>query len=167
MGYKNNDGLYNEYGTARATPTTGGEYRNDGQLREIELKLTLSDLTASEVIQSDTIFVPAGVRIQEVEVITQTAGATGTAIDLGLIRTDRSTEIDYDGLLAAMPIAAFNSDGERTIYTAVTTVPSGATGTGALIGTTLSNVGYITASRTDSTAFTAGVLIVKIRYFKP
>lgn len=163
----NSDGLYLKYGTTKATAHTGGEYRNVGQLREVEVKITLSDLTQTETVQDDTVFIPAGVRIQEVELITQTAGATGTAIDVGLIRTDRTTEIDYDGLLAAAPIANHNSAGERTIFTAITTVPASATGTGALIGTTTANVGYISASRTDATAYTAGVVFVKIRYFTP
>lgn len=165
--WMNSDGLFIKFGTDKATANRAGEYRNDGLLREVELKINLADLTQSEVIQSDQVFIPSGVRIQEVEIITTTAAATGTAIDVGLTRTDRSTEIDFDGLLAAAPIAVMNSAGERTIYTAVTTVPASQTGTGALIGTTTSNVGYISASRTDATAFTAGVIVVKIRYYKP
>lgn len=165
--WMNTDGLYLKYGTTKATPNLAGEYRTGQLLREVELKITLADLTQTETIQSDQVFIPTGARIQEVELLTITAGATGTAIDVGLTRTDRTTEIDYDGLLAAAPIANHNSAGERTIFTAITTVPASATGTGALIGTTTSNVGYISASRTDATAYTAGVVLVKIRYFIP
>lgn len=162
--WKNNDGLYLKYGTDRATANKVGEYTTTGGLREIEIKLNLADLTETETIIGDVTDFPTA-RVHEVEVITVTAGATGTAIDVGLIRKDRSTEIDYDGFLAAAPIAIMNSAGERTIFTAITTVPASATGTGALIGTTTANIGHITASRTDSTAFTAGVIIIKIRYF--
>ncbi len=162
--YMHADGIYQVYGPDKATPNTGGEYRNDGRLREIEIKIDLTGLTASEVVQSDTIFFPK-MRVQEVEVITVTAAATGTAIDLGLIQTDRSTAIDYDGFLAAFPTDHMNLAGERYIFTSGSTVPASATGTGALIGTTTTNVGHITCSRTDSTAFTAGVIIVKIRYY--
>ncbi len=99
--------------------------------------------------------------------MTQTVGATGTAIDVGLIKTDRTTEIDYDGLLAAAPLGIMDLAGERTIFTAATTVPASATGTGALIGTTLTYTGHISASRTDSTAFTAGVVWMTVRYYMP
>ena len=165
--WNNSDGLYLKYGLSKTGSNVAGEYVTTGDLREVKLTLTLSGLTQSEVIQSDVQILPAGARIKEVEVVTTTAGATGTAIDLGLIRTDRTTELDYDGLLAAAPIAMHNSAGERTIYTAVTTVPASATGTGALIGTTLAYNGYITCSRTDATAYTDGVLNVYIRYYIP
>jgi hypothetical protein len=165
--WTNADGLTQIFGPDKATPKKAGEYVTPGAMREVELVLTLSALTESEVVQDNTVFIPAGVRIHEVEVITETAGATGTAFDLGLIKTDRTTEIDYDGLLAACPIANHNSDGERTIFTAITTVPASATGTGAKIGTTTAYKGYITASRTDSTAYTAGKLRIKIRFYKP
>src|SRR5574343_1528053 len=169
MAWKNNDNLYLKFGTEKAVANTGGEYRTPvGKFHDVEVKITLSALTQTETILNDQVFIPAGARIQEVELMTQTAGATGTAIDVGLIRTsDRSTEIDYDGLLAAAPLAVMNSDGERTVYTAITTVPASATGTGALIGTTLANTGHISASRTDATAVTAGVVHVRIRYYMP
>lgn len=162
------DNLYKKYGPDRATVSTAGEYTNVGQFREVEMTLTLSALTETETIVDDNVFLPAGVRIQEVELITKTAGATGVAIDLGLIKTvDRATEVDYDGLLAAAPLAIMDLAGERTIYTAATTVPASATGTGALIGTTLAFNSQITCSRTTATAFTAGVVVIKVRYYKP
>lgn len=163
-GYLDSTGLYRKYGTEKAVSTRTGEYPTKGGLREIECKITLSTLTETETPVSDVVFFPK-MRVQEVEVITTTAAATGTAIDLGLIQTDRATEIDYNGFLAAFPTAAMDLAGERTIFTAASTVPASATGTGALIGTTTSNVGYITCSRTDATAFTAGELIIKIRYY--
>jgi hypothetical protein len=165
--YLNSDGLFVKIGTTKATPNIGGEYVTVGREREIELKIDLTTLTQSEVIQSDQVFVPAGVRIQAVETIAITGAATGTAIDVGLTRTDRSTEIDFDGLLAAAPTANMNSAGEKSTYQVAVTIPTGLTGTGALVGTTTSNVGYISASRTDGTAFTAGVILLKIKYLVP
>lgn len=162
--FLHSDGVYQKYGVTKAVPAIGGEYCNVGGLREIEIRVDLTTLTQTETILSDVTLVPK-MRIQEVEIITTTAAATGTAIDVGLIREDRTTEIDYDGLLAAAPIAVMNSAGERTIYTSVTTVPATQTGTGALIGTTLTNPGYISASRTDATAFTAGIIVIKIKYY--
>lgn len=165
--WHNSDGLYIEYGTTKTTANQAGEFVKTGNMREVELKITLSGLTQSEVVQSDTTILPAGARIQEVELLTQTAGATGTAIDVGLIRMDRTTELDYNGLLAAAPLAVMDLAGERTIYTAATTVPASATGTGALIGTTLAYDGLLTCSMTDATSFTAGVVKVLIRYYMP
>ena len=167
--WNNNDGLYLKFGVDKATANTGGEYRApSGKLHEVEIKITLSALTQTETILNDQIFIPAGARIHEVELLTQTAAATGTAIDVGLIRSsNRSTEIDYNGFLAAAPTAVMDLAGERTIYTAATTVPASATGTGALIGTTLANTGMISASMTDATAFTAGVVHVIVRYYMP
>lgn len=165
--WDNADGLHLTFGTDKAIDNKGGEYRNDGQLREIEVKLTLTELTEAETVVSDTIYFPKNVRVQEVEVITHTAAATGVAIDVGLVRaSDRTTEIDFNGFLAAFPTAQMDLAGERTIFTSATTVPLTATGTGALIGATSGTfVGHITASRTTATAFTAGVIFVKIKYY--
>lgn len=162
-----NTGLYRKYGTDQGVATIAGEYRNNGQLRELEFKVTLADLTETETILSDVNVVPAGARIVEIETITHTAGATGTAIDVGLIKTDRATEIDYNGLLAAAPIANYNLAGETSVYRQAVTIPTGLTGVGALVGTNTAFVGYVTASRTDTTAFTAGILHMKIRYYMP
>jgi hypothetical protein len=160
--WTNNDNLHLKFGTDKATATVAGEYRTDGAIREVEIKIDLTALTATETILADTTVIPSGVRIQEVLVIAETAAATGTAIDLGLIKaSDRSTEIDYDGLLAAFPTASMNADGEQD------SVVIGHTYVGNLVGTTTAYAGLISASRTDATAFTAGVLKVKIRYYKP
>ena len=161
MSWLDPDGLLRKFGVEKATANIAGEYRNVGQLREIELVLTLSGLTESETPVSDQVFFPKGARIEEVRVTAHTAAATGTAIDLGLIKTDRSTEIDYNGLLAAFPTGSMDADGETT------TLNVGSTYAGALIGTTTTNPGYITCSRTTATAFTAGVVRIQIRYYMP
>lgn len=162
--WTNNDGLTLKFGTDKAQTVTVGEYRTNGALREVEIKIDLTTLTEGEVVQSDFLFFPKE-RIKEVEVVTNTAATAGAAIDLGLIRLDRTTEIDYNGFLAAFPTSQMDLAGERTIFTAATTVPAGATGTGALIGTTIANPGYITCSRTTATAFTAGSITVTIRWY--
>jgi len=169
MAYYDNAGLYRKYGTEKTVANKAGELRNPGDIREIILKIDLTTLDQTEAIQSDQIWVPKGARIVEVETFAQTGAATGTAIDLGLVQADRTTEIDFDGLLAAAPTANMNSSGERSFYRVAVTVPTGLTGTGALVGTTTGTTspGYITCSRTDATAFTAGVIIVTIRYYMP
>lgn len=159
--WTNSDGLYIKYGPDKATAKKGGEFVPTTNLRTVEFKIDLTALTESETPLDDTIFLPAGARIQEVEIVTHTAATNGAAIDLGLIKTDRSTEIDYDGLLAAAPTANMNAAGEKNIYSDNTTYD------GALIGTTLAYTGYVTCSRTTATAFGAGVIYVKIRYYMP
>jgi len=157
----NADKLYRKFGTGQATAQTAGEYSLDGPEHCIEVILDLTTLTQTETIVSDTVYFPKGARIDRVEVVAHTAAATGTAIDVGLIRSsDRTTEIDYNGILAALPTANINVDGELTNYTA------GVTYAGALVGaTTATYVGHISASMTDATAFTAGVLRIRIYYY--
>ena len=163
MAWFNNDKLNIKYGVEKTIPQKGGEYVTYGPERMVEIKLTLADLTESEVVQSDTIFFPKGVRVNKVEVITNTTAATGVAIDVGLIQQDRSTEVDYQGFLKAFPLASMSAAGE----TITLTPDNGATGIGDLIGTTTANSGFITASRTTSTAFTTGVIYVRISYNVP
>lgn len=162
MAQMNGDGLYLKFGTEKVVPGKGGEYRQNGRLHEVELRISdLTTLTETETIVDDQIVIPSGVIVQEVEVNTKTAAATGVAIDLGLIRLDRTTEYDYDGLLAAFPIASMNAAGEKTIVSDNTTVD------GALVGAVLANPAYVSASRTTATAFTAGDIVITIRYWKP
>lgn len=157
----NDDGLPLVFGTDRAIPNEIGEYENDGLLREVELKINLADLTETETILTNNTVFPKSCIIQEIEILTTVAAATGAAIDFGLVRLDRSTEIDYNGLLAAFPTASMNAAGERVL------IFLGETYAGDLIGTALANPGYFTMSRTTSTAFTAGEIIIRVRYYRP
>jgi len=159
-----NTGLYQKYGVDQAVTATGGEYRNDGSLREIEFKITLTNLTTttSTVVSGmDNVFVPAGVFIEEVQIVTDVLATSGGAatLNIGLVRTDRSTEIDFDGLVAAAALTTIDTAGERT------TLTKGSTGAGALIGTTTANVGHIVAYY-GTAAFTAGQVTVRLRYRK-
>ena len=158
----NPDGLFRKFGTTKAVPNTGGEYRTTGELREIEIQIDLTTLTASPIIQNDEIFVPAGVRVQEVEVFTQT-GATGTStLSVGLISTDRSTTLGATGFLNVSPLANITTAGQKTVYTQATT----GAGTFMTTSANLPTVGYITATGT-ATAFTTGLVKVRIRYYRP
>lgn len=156
----NNDGLYLKSGTDAATVNKAGEYELDGPAHLIEATITLSGLTASPVIQSDQVFFPKGARIEKVEVVTQTAATgAGAVLNVGLVRSsDRSTAIDADGFVAALPLASMDAAGETTVLTA------GSTYAGSSIGTTTATyVGMITADY-DTAAFTAGVVKVRIYY---
>jgi len=156
MAWNNTDGLYLKYGTERTKPNVAGEYRTYGRLHEVGVKIDLTGLNQNEVIQSDVTVIPSGVIVQEVEVDVQTAAATGVAIDVGLTRLDRSTEIDFDGLIAAL-VTASMAGGKKIVLT------NGSTSAGALIGgSALANPGFISASATTATAFTAGFIVITI-----
>lgn len=166
--WMNSDGLYIKYGTSEGSSThKGGEYETcNAGVQIIELTVDLTKLTQTETILNDTIVVPENAFIAWVETMAVVGAATGTAVDLGLIARDRSTQIDYDGFLAAAPTANMNTAGEISRYQQAVTVPTTLTGVGALIGTeiTTSGGGYISASATDATAFTAGIIKVRIAY---
>jgi hypothetical protein len=170
MGALNADGLYLKFGTERADPAMGGEYYSTGSLREIEFNLDLTTLADTSAILegTDTLVLPKGYQIEEVETTTLTVatGATAT-LNLGLIRTNRSTAYDADGLIAVMPLANFSVVGEKNVFRAAGSSPTSATtGTGALIGTVLANAGHLVGDW-DTAAFTAGVIKVRIKMFKP
>lgn|SRR6185295_3080723 len=164
MAYMDNTGLYIKVGTETAVPSTGGEYVTTGELREIELTLNLTAAAfpfgATNYILNDNVFLPSGVRIQEVETFVETAGAGATAtLDIGLMRTDRTTVTSANGLIAAKTVASMTT-GEKAVITA------GGTFAGSLIGTTTANVNHITA-RVNTANFTAGTIKIRIRYYRP
>jgi hypothetical protein len=162
MAYTDIGGLYQEWGLEQTVTHKGGEYRNNGLEREIEVRIDLTTLTEAETVLDGNIFFPVGMKITEIEILVETAAATGVAIDLGFIRTDRTTEIDYDGLLAAF-VTATMTVGNKVV------LRKGGTQAGAMVGSGVAttNVGHLTCSRTTATAFTAGVIKVTIRYERP
>lgn len=167
--WNNFDNLYLRYGADKAIVSKAGEYETEGQIREVEVKIDLTTLTETETVLDPNQVIPSGVRIAQVEVRCHTAAATGTAIDVGLARRVTAgattlTEVDYNGILAAYATASMDAAGETNTYN----VGTGGAGTGgALIGATTASTALITASRTDATAFTAGVVYIKIRYYRP
>lgn len=154
------DGLYRKYGTTKTVATTAGEYKTFGALREIEVRIDLTTLTSSAVIQNDVTFFPKNVFIEEIAIDVQTAATssgTGT-LDIGLVKMDRSTEIDFNGFIAAETTANLNHAGKKLTYN------YGTSQAGALVGATSgADVGYITANY-NTGAFQTGVIFVRIRY---
>lgn len=158
-----NDTLFRKFGTDKAIANRGGEYRTVGKYREVEVEIDLTTLTQAEVVQSDQVFIPVGFELAKVEIWTETAAATGTAIDVGLVRTDRTTEVDFDGILAAFVTATMTNGN-------LTTLVKGGTQAGALVGSgsqATANPAYVTCSRTDATAFTAGYIHLKLFFTIP
>ena len=164
--WHNDDELYIKYGRSEGTSThPAGQFCGSvagENVAEVTIDLTL--LNATETILNDVVVIPANAWITKVEVLTLVAAATGTAIDVGLIDQDRSTEVDYDGILAAFATATMNAVGEVVEFREVGSTPASITTQGALVGQEVSNAGYISASRTDATAFTAGKVKVRVYY---
>jgi hypothetical protein len=162
MAYMDISGLYQKYGLEQTTTQAGGEFKTFGDDREIQIKINLATLTTTDTIVTgtDNIFMPVGMMIEAVDLLMETAGAGGGTLDVGFVRTDRTTPIAAQGLLAAVANTATNTAGLRTTYT------KGSTGAGTLIGATTANVGYITAKYT-TTAFSAGTAVLRIRYRRP
>lgn len=165
MVWVDNSGLRQEWGTEQTVNSAGGEYANNGDLRYMDIKLNLTQLTATPTLipGGANIFFPAGVRIERVEVIVDTAGTSGglATLDVGLQRTDLSTEIDYQAFVKGAAVATLTAG-------QVITITKGSTAVGDLVGTGTStaNVGYITANY-NTAAFTAGVLHVRIYFRRP
>src|SRR5882724_600564 len=164
MGYLDNAGLYVKIGPETATPKVAGEYKTYGELREVEVVLNLPSYAfgATNYIVDDTTVIPAGMRIQEVETYVDTVGVGATAtFDLGLMRTDRTTVTSATAFLAAFPVGSVTPVGAKTVVT-----KAGDPFVGALVGTTTASVNHITI-RVNTANFTAGVVRVRIRYYRP
>lgn len=157
----NRDGLILKYGTDKAVANTVGEYSFDGPRHLIEI--TISDLTKitatdGSFLLSDQYILPKSARIEQVDVVTETAATgSGAVLNIGLISTDLATEIDYNGLIAAVAQTVLTPAGKTT------QIRTGDTYAGALLGTTTASAGYLVADY-DTAAFTAGKVIVRIYY---
>lgn len=162
MVWTNNDGLLVKFGTEEATRGAGGHVKSVGPLDVVEVEFLLTGLGVSASIVDQHVVIPSGSRIEKVEVVAETAATSGgsAALNVGLIRLDRSTELDYDGLVAALALASIDAEGD------VVTLIQGGTSRGALVGTTLANAGVLTADY-DTAAFTAGKVVVRVHFYRP
>jgi hypothetical protein len=161
----NNDGLYLQYGTSKATPETGGDYLSYGANRVIEVLIDLTTLTSTAAIQSNTTFFPAPpsgqLYIEKVELTVETASASGTSFSVGLIQADRATiPSGYStAFVNALINASTNATGDLIVMS------TGSTSAGGLIGTypaAATGPYYITAL--SSGTYTTGKVRVRIFY---
>lgn len=170
MAYLNTDGLWIKVDGEEGITQKGGQYlpENTGLPGYAELVVDYTDITATAAIPGSStrgelgIQIPSGVRIEQIELFAETAftSAGAATLDVGLIRYDRTTELDYNGFVAALALTAIDGLGEKT------TITLGSTGAGALVGTTLTNPGIMTVNYTTA-AYTAGKLKIRVRYYKP
>ena len=161
MAWTNGDGLRVLFGTEEALPGRAGEYNVTGPRHMVELALDLTELSDStQTILSDTVTIPNGAMIEQIDVIvTEVSVGTNSNLDLGLIDQDRTTELDYNGFLAAADAWHTSALGTVTEYV------TGTTEAGALVGTVLTNTGLIVA-KADTAAFTDGTVTIRIYWSK-
>jgi hypothetical protein len=170
------DGLLRKYGTTKAIPNRGGEYKTYGDAREIELKIvwgsasafgsdTVGAAATTDVIQSDQVFFPAGVFVEEVTIEVLEAFNTLTSISVGMVQdNDRSTLIGANGagFIAAEVLATLTPAGQRVTYV------GGSSKAGSLIGTvaiaTSSAFRGLITARFAGSKGTTGAALVRIKY---
>jgi len=163
--WTNDDGLYIRYGTSEDTQAKGGSYPTGvAGMHVSEVRIAdMTTLSTTDTIMSDSVIIPAGAFISKVELLVDTACTSGGAaiLDVGLIRLDRSTQLDYDGFIASGALTTMDADGDIVEYT------QGSTAHGALIGTALAYAGLVTASEADANAYTAGAVRIRIYWYIP
>ena len=145
----NDDGLTIKYGTTQVDSVKTGEYRHDGPTRVWEIEFDTADVTSSNQIMSYNQLIPSGSLIEKVDILVYEAFAGGTSVDVGLVRDDTTTELDYDGFVDAE-------------VTANLTLGATVSGAGALVNTKLTQDGLPTVNLTGT--FTAGKAKVRV-YF--
>jgi len=168
MASLNADGLLVKYGTEQSAPSRGGEVVTTGNLRVTEVivvgtevPLTATTVSSTNIALTHGIEIPDDAFIEKVEFVVDVpfAGVNAT-LNIGLVRSDRSTEIDFDGLAIDIPTTAIDAVGDLIVIT------PGATYAGALIGTQLTNKGIVTLDY-DTAAFTAGRGVARIFWRMP
>lgn len=161
MSWFNEDGLLLKYGTEKGVSNKAGEYRFDGPLHMIEFTLDLTSAAADPTVMpgTDQVSFPANAIVEKVEIVaTEAAVGSGSVLNIGLIKRDRSTEIDYEAFVKALPTASMDTIGETTVLT------KGVSYAGDLVGTTVgANPGYLTVDYTTA-AFTDGTIRGRIYY---
>lgn len=157
----NADGLYLKLGAAEGQLGNSGSYRYDGPLQLTELIFDATSLTATAAVIDRHVFIPAGVIITKVEVVAETAATSGGAATLNVgLQTPAGTEIDNDGLVAALALSLVDAVGD------VNELVQGSTGHGALVGTKTAARAHVVANY-GTAAFTAGRFLVRVYHYVP
>ena len=160
----NADGLTIKLGVSEGAPGVAGEYEDGiGGVRILEFAVDLADAGASPTVFDENVLFDKGWLIEKVQVET-TVAVTGTnaTLNIGLQKTDRSTELDYNGLgtAAGLTQTALASVGTVLEYV------KGTSNAGALVGTVLAENGVLTLDY-DTAAFTAGRISVRVFFSVP
>lgn len=166
--------IHQKYGTAEAVSTANaGMYCTYGPVQIYEWDIDLTDLTETESIMNHVTIIPDNALIEKVEVVTLVGATTGVAIDVGTIHISQDTSdpewtADPDGILAAFVTATMDTVGQTHLFFASGTanaeesLPASVTTGGVQIGDVTVAPLLLTASRTTSTAFDTGRVLIRI-----
>ncbi len=157
--FRNADGLEQAYGREQGVASTTGTVHMEGGLHKALVTLDFTDLplAADGIARLDPLPValfPKDIVIESATIKVDVAFTSGGAatLDLGLQEED-GTEIDNNGLFAAVTVASMNSVGDVVV------------GGGALINALTSERGVIVAD-VGTADFTAGRAAIEIVYRK-
>lgn len=148
--WKNSDGMRVAFGLEQTEQARVGSPAQSGSLKVLEVDLVFGDLpafgsTTAFVNNTPTACVPAGALLKSAILTTVVAfdsAADAMTMDLGMAKQD-GTDIDIDGIDAAVAQAAIDAEGESV------------TCDGALIGTIMAFDSYPSVRLNTATA-TAG-----------
>lgn len=156
----NNDGLFVQYGTSKAVPTTMGDYLSYGEWRDVEFTVDLTTgspyATAGTYIIGNTTFLGTPIFIESVNYDVEVAAAGGTSISVGTMKLDRTTSISNTNLSAAV------ADGTLTQGANVTVFTGGIVGTTVTSSTFTDGAAYVTITTIGT--HSAGRVKFRIRY---
>lgn len=164
MVWTNSDGLRVPFHRELGATTKSGEFATAAAGDQHVLEISIPDMTAlgtGATVLDHFAVIPVGARVEKVEIIPTTActGGAGSVLNVGIVRLDRTTAIDIDGFVAALPVASFNAVGETVSLT------QGQSYAGVLTGTTIgATYAGIVVADYDTDAFTAGAIKIKIYY---
>ena len=163
--WTNSDGLVIQLGITEAALGKGGSYEdfNRGSL-VTEFVVNFGDVPAlgSVVALDQNVVLPSGYVLNEIEIMAETAVTSGGAatIDFGLQRLDRVTELDYNGIVAALAITSLNAAGKRVV------IQNGSTGAGALFNGAATSFPGVFTINWNVAALTAGKIRIKLAAYR-
>lgn len=182
MTWMNTDGLFVKFGKEESAKSRGGEF-NRIDKHELQFEIAYTDVLsataavlgsvadpAGAAVGTFGVVVPKGARIEALEIIVKTpftsSGTIGSStLVIGTKKSsDRSTELDHDGLTTSSFVAGvLDGAGERTY------VVPGVTGAGDDYGTTTAESGVICVANSAhaSHPYTAGRAVCRLFYFLP
>lgn len=162
--WTNLDGVTIFFGTSE--PAGADTVSSTPSVRAQELTITLSELTASRAVQSESVMIPSGCTITRLDVTVLTAGVTAGAplLSVGLIEQDEVTNLSDTSLVALMPKTLLTPVGTTTIlvhgstYAGVDVQVSGGAGIDQILGA------YFVTAKISTSSFTAGKIRIRIYY---
>ena len=159
----NQDGLPVRFGKGNQIDAVVGKPTQYGVEQVLEAEIVWDRLPAFSANESigmiyggyPNVSIPKGALIKSavLQVTTAEAAASSQTLSLGLVKAD-GTEIDNDGLFDALAQSAVDTVGESN------------TGAGALIGTKLTDEGYLWAT-VQTANFTTLVARLSVTYYMP